>query len=272
MNGDTSDIREWLRSQGDSVPDRGPLSESAKARYRLAHGGPAVAVVDEDEPGFGDDEPTQYELAEPAGPPPAREVRPRHVATPKAARLPWRRDKPQGKPKAAAKTRKRVPLDDTIATAWRFLGSLAKPLPATSRLLKIQAPVAGKLLEPVVRDTIIDRVLQPFARTTEGAEAVAVLIGPPAVITAMQLNPNLIPLGLPLLRELLMRMVRIAGPAMGEAMKQEREFEQQFGGSVDDLIALLLSDLVVPEGQSEDQAEAEVVRRAQEAMSASVAA
>jgi tRNA U34 5-methylaminomethyl-2-thiouridine-forming methyltransferase MnmC len=33
-----------------------------------------------------------------------------------------------------------------------------------------------------------------------------------------------------------------------------------------------LSEIVVPEGQSADQAEADVVRRAQEAMSASVAA
>jgi hypothetical protein len=264
-----ADIRDWLRGQGEIVPDRGPLSKAAKSRYDLAHpGGPATPAAEDD--GFGEDEPTQYDLADP-GPPPPAEVRPRNVAVPKTPRMPWRRDKATGKAKAKPK-HKRVPLDDTIATAWRFLGSLAKPLPATSRLIKIQAPVAGRLLEPIVRDTIVDRLLQPIARTTEGAEAVAVLIGPPAVITAMQLNPNIIPFAMPLLRELLMRMVRVAGPAMGEAMKQEREFEEQFGGSVDDLIALLLSEIVVPEGQSADQAEAEVVRRAQEAMSASVAA
>jgi hypothetical protein len=253
-----ADIRRWALVNGVQVPARGPIPGDVRDLYKQ---------WDE-----SDQEPTDDDFISEAGPPPAdeTEARPRTIATPKAARLPWRRDKGKARPKA--KARKRVPLDDTIATVWRFLGSMARPLPATSRLLKIQAPVAGKILEPALRDTIADRILQPIARTTAGAEAVAVLLVPPAVVTAMQLNPQTIPFLMPVLRETLMRMIKISGPAMAEAMKQEHEFEQQFGGSVDDLIAMLLSDLVVPDGVSAEQAEEELVRRAQEAMGATVAA
>jgi hypothetical protein len=257
-----ADIRTWLRDQGDTdVSVRGPISKADRARYELAHGFDEAA-------GPGD---SDFDVSEPGEPPPDKpepEKRPRNVAVPR--KLPWQRhDKA---PKAKGAKRKRVALDDTIATGWRFLASLAKPLPATSRLLKIQAPVAGKILEPAIRDTFIDKILQPIARTTEGAEAVAVLLVPPAVVTAMQLNPQTIPFLMPVLRETLMRMIRIAGPAMAEAMQQEREFEAQFGGNVDDLIAMLLSELVVPEGESPEQAEEELVRKAQEAMGATVAA
>lgn len=257
-----SEIRDWLRGQGEDVPVRGPIPKAARARYELAH---PPEPTDDDFPDDVDD------ISEPGPPPADPETRPRNITTPKAPRMPWRRGKTPARGKGKPR-HKRVPLDDTIATAWRFLGSLAKPLPATSRLLKIQAPVAGRILEPVLRDTIADRILQPIARTTEGAEAVAVLLVPPAVITAMQLNPSTIPFLMPVLRETLMRMIRIAGPAMAESLRQERAFEEQFGGSVDDMIALLLSEIVVAEGVSPEQAEEEVVRRAQEAMSASVAA
>jgi hypothetical protein len=251
------EIRDWAREQGRDVSDRGPLSAGLRAEYELAHGfNEADGPTDAD---FPDD------VSEAAAPPadtPEPERRPRNVQVPR--KMPWQRHDTKGR-----KTRpkhKRVSLDDTIATGWRFLASLAKPLPATSRLLKIQAPVAGKILEPALRDTLVDRVLQPLARASEGAEAVAVLLVPPVVVTAMQLNQASIPLLMPVLRETLMRMIRISGPAMAEAMAQEKEFEEQFGGSVDDLIGLLLSEITVEEGESADQAEEAVVRRAQEAM------
>jgi hypothetical protein len=256
-----AEIRDWARERGEDVTERGPIPKALRARYELAHGfneadGPTDADFDVTEP----------------GPPPAdiTETRPRAVATPRKTAGWFGRGKQKGKP--AGKRKARVPLDDTIAFAWRLLGAVAKPLPATSRLLKIQADAAGRILEPALKDTLADRILQPFARVSHTSEAVAVLVVPPAVITAMQLNPQTIPFLMPVLRESLMRMVKVAGPAMAEGMRAEREFEAEFGGTVDDLIALLLSDLIPAEGQSPEQAEADLVRRAQEAMSATVAA
>jgi hypothetical protein len=258
-----ADIRAWLKSQGGEVSVRGPISGADRARYELAHGFDESA-------GPGDDD-FAGDVSEPGPPPPDKEQaekRPRNVAVPR--RLPWQRDgKPKGKPKPK---HKRVALDDTIATGWRFLAGLAKPLPATSRLLKIQAPVAGTLLEPIVRDTLIDRLLQPVARTTEGAEAVAVLLGTPALVTAIQLNPAIMPFALPALRELLIRMVKLTGPAMAQALKQEREFEAEFGGTVDDLIEMLFAG-IFEEGAGPMTAEEEEanIRKAQEAMEATAA-
>jgi hypothetical protein len=255
-----SEIRAWLRDQGDNVSDRGPISTAARARYELAHG-----FRESDGPGDAD-----FDVSEP-GPPPdpeAAEARPRTIATPRTARLPWKRP---GAARGRARAKhKRVALDDTIATGWRFLAGLARPLPATSRLMKIQAPVAGKLLEPIVKDTIVDRVLQPLARTTEGAEALAVLIGTPALVTAIQLNPQIAPFAMPALRELLLRMVKLTGPAMAEALKQEREFEAEFGGTVDDLIVMLFAG-VFEDGPPAPEDEDAEVRKVQEAMEAAAA-
>jgi hypothetical protein len=259
-----TDIRAWALAQGEQVGARGTISADMRARYEAANGGSellsALEPTDDDFPGDFSD----------AGPPPAdREVRPRTVAVPKTPRFRLGRGKPAAG-KAKGRKKARVPIDDTIATVWRFMGSLARPLPATSRLLKIQAPVAGKILEPIVKDTIVDRVLQPITRTTEGAEAVAVLLGTPALVTAMQLNPAIIPFAMPALRELMMRMVKIAGPAMTDALKQEREFEESYGGSVDDVIAMLFAGMF--EGTEAPEDEDAAVRKAQEAMEAAGAA
>ena len=254
-----ADIRAWWRERGGEISARGPVTDDLRARYNAEHAGqsePADLEPGDDE--FGPD------ITIP-GPPPADEVeaKPRTVATPRAGRFRLGRDKSGDKKKPK---HKRVPVDDAIAVLWRGLAGIARPLPATSRLLKIQAPVAGIILEDTVRGTIVDRVLQPFARTSKNAEALAVLLGPPALVTAMQMNPQIVPFAMPALRELMLRMVKVAGPKMTEAMKIDKEFEEEFGGTVDDLIALLFEDLTVHEGETPEQAEEAAVRRVQEAM------
>jgi hypothetical protein len=257
-----TDIRKWALEHGESVPARGPISADLRSRYAAEQS--ELEPTDDDFPDFGD-------VSEPGPPPPdAVEVKPRAIATPKRARFGFGKEKTPAQKRKAA-NRKRVPVDDTIATVWRFLGGLAKPLPATSRLMKFQAPAVGKILEPVVKDTVIDKMLQPIARTTEGAEAVAVLFGAPALVTAMQLQPQIIPLAMPALRELLIRMVRVAGPAMAESLKTERAFEAEYGGTVDDLIAMLFAG-VFEDGPEAPEDEDAAIRKAQEAVEHATAA
>jgi hypothetical protein len=249
---DAALVRAWLRESGEEVSARGPLAQADIDRYETAHAaGPDWDAADD--ANFGDD------LSE-AGPPPADEVerKPRTVATPKpAARIAgWRKARAR-KPKGKAKPR--VPVDDLIAGVWRGLAGFARPLPATSRLLKIQAPVAGVILEDTVKGTVVDHWLQPLARTSKSAEAIFALAGPPILVTAVQLQPDSAPFILPLLRESLLSWCKIAGPKMADALKRETEFEAEFGQDVDQMIAFLFSDALV---EDEEQA----VRAQQQAM------
>jgi hypothetical protein len=254
-----ADVRAWLRESGEEVSARGPLAQADIDRYEAAHAaGPDWDAADD--ANFGD-EPSE------AGPPPPEveaERKPRTVATPKpAARLGgWRKARTR-KPKG--KARPRVPVDDLIAGVWRGLAGFARPLPATSRLLKIQAPVAGVILEDTVKGTVVDHWLQPLARTTKGAEAVFALLGPPVLVTAIQLQPDSAPFILPVLRESMLMWCRVAGPKMADAMKREVEFEAEFGQNVDELLAFLFSDPATA------QSEEERVRKVQEAMQGAAA-
>jgi hypothetical protein len=221
-----AEIRRWAIDQGLDVPGRGPLPPHLTDAYDAWHG------TDNDIDDGQDAEP---------GPPPAdtAERKPRSIRTPRAAS--WR-NRARGKGKARPRAKHpRVPVDDLIAGLWRGAAGFARPLPPTSRLMKIQAPVAGAILEDVVKGTAIDRLLQPLARTTAGAEALFALAGPPIMVTALQLQPDMEPFIMPLLRESLLRWCKIAGPKMKEALAREKEFEDEFGATVDDMIAMLFA-------------------------------
>jgi hypothetical protein len=257
---DAQDIRQWFAAQGRPLPARGTISAGARAEYEAA----SLDTMYDTEPGDADFA-DLGDIAEPDGPPAdVAEKRPRSIATPRAAssRSRWGRAR-TAKGKAKAK-HARAPLDGLIETVWRGLAGMVSPLPATSRLLKIQAPVAGAVLEPVVKGTIVDTWLQPLARTTEGAEALIVLAGPPILVAAMELDPSKVPFLLPVARELMLRWCRIGGPKMAEALKRDSEFEAQFVATVDSILSVLQAELA-PE--DEDAA----VREAQEAMQGAAA-
>jgi hypothetical protein len=215
----------------------------------------------------GDDPPDPGDMAEATpGTPPRRAA-----GSPRRPRLglPGRK---AGKPKGRKPKRPRVPVDHLISDVWRGLAGFARPLPATSRILTIQAPLAGLMLEEAVKNTVMDSVLQPFARTGKNAELVWAMVGAPAITTMITLNPAQLPFLLPLLRSSLVSMVRIAGPRMAEALADETEFEKIHGSTVDAMIVFLLQGVPVPDGQTEEQAEAETVRILHEEMGAAAGA
>ena len=149
---------------------------------------------------------------------------------------------------------------------WRGLSGLC-PLPATSRLLKIQAPVAGIILEDTVKGTVIDRFMQPVARLEKSGEDVYALLGPLVCVTAVQLQPDAAPFIIPVLRHSMLTWMKVAGPKMVQAMKQEALFEEEFGQTVDELIAFLFSD---PSGDM--QQEEERIHAAQQELATEAAA
>jgi hypothetical protein len=178
-------------------------------------------------------------VSEPGPPPAGAERKPRTVAVTKQPRFGF------GKTKGAAKKKtphKRIPVDEFIAGAWRGLAGFCRPLPATSRLLKIQAPVAGVILEDTIRRTVVDKWMQPLARAQQSGTAMFALAGPPILVTALQLQPQSAPFIMPILRESMLAWCKVAGPKMEQALKREKEFEEELGSSVDEMLAFILAD------------------------------
>lgn len=242
-----AEVRRWANGQGMDVPVRGPLPASVLDAYSTEYPDgdqlDAAAAADVSEPG-----PPPDDLAE---------KKPRAVKTPRGRGLAalTSRARSDGKAKKGSArkgpVRDRVPVDKLIAGGWRMLAGLARPLPATSRLLKLQAPVAGVLLEDSVRGTLVDRVLQPLARAEEGGKLLGALLGPPLIVTFMQAQPSSWPVLMPLLRESLLIWCEVAGPRMAAAVQRESDFEETYGTTVDDMIALLFA---VPPGTAEERA------------------
>lgn len=265
-----SDIREWANARGLKVGVRGVIPATVREAYdaeAALDGAPgawagAAESLTADPPPMDEPEPPPLPSDDDMS-----ETRPVQPGTPRARpgrllQLPGRKAKappPKGARGPRKPRRPRVPVDRLIVDVWHGLAGLARPLPATSRLLQLQAPLAGLVLEEAIKNTVVDSVLQPFARTGKNAEVLWAMLGAPALVTLAQLRPGEITVILPVLRSALMSMVRIAGPRIAEALKEEREFEAEYGETVEAIMVFLLQGVTVHEGQTEAEAEAEAV-------------
>lgn len=196
-------MRSWLADNGhpEIRGGRGRLAADLVSEYEQAHGPPAddygpgtspADFLEADDPGPPADAPGGPQGdAEPPGladglPPAQAEERPRR---PRAARprLPWaRRPGTQGRARPPKRERKRWPrvsVAPLIEDAYADMAWAAAAIPPLQRLLYAQAPVAGVILDPVVKDTVADRVLlQPAARNYERMKVGMALVGTPAAL------------------------------------------------------------------------------------------
>ena len=264
----TAEKRAWLRANGHNPNVKGALSSEQEAAYDAAHPAPNGDEPPGDE--WFPDEP----LEGAAGPPPDdRETPPKRPPRAPAKRSwPWDR---KGRKTGPRRKHARVPVDEVISGGWRLMARLARPVPPLERTLKVQSPVAGLLLEDVVKGTVVDTVLQPVARMQRQGKTVAALAGPPLLVTAGTLHmqrqaaagqePSPVFMGIvtEALRESLMLWMDVAGPKFEEALKREREFEEHYGHDVDEFIGWLFSPPVNPEDASSVRAEEEAIKRAQ---------
>jgi hypothetical protein len=280
-----SDIRNWASAEGIDVNPRGNIPGDVRERYDAAHPSPNGTAGtsgpdypdEEFETAFG--EPPEEEFDESV----MGETAPRR---PKAARPSTRSTTTGrgrglfnrgGKKKPGAKKKPRVSTEDVLGSVWRGMAKLAAPLPPLQRTLRIQAPVAGLILEDAVKDTAADVLLQPFARLAGQGKVVSALLGPPVIVTALIVhqqqraamqppqdpNPMVVSVGVEALRSSLMVWMEVAGPKFETAMRREREFEEKYGQSVDDMISMLLAPPVDPADAMAVQAEEDAIRRAQ---------
>jgi hypothetical protein len=144
---------------------------------------------------------------------------------------------------SASKTRApRVGVDKLIGTVWAMFAQVAQPINLpVARVLTIQAPVAGLVLEGVVKDTIVDRLLQPLARAQQGGEVAFAIIGPPLFVGLLSNKPEMAPVLVPLLKQSLRSWIDVAGPQLEKVKKQEEKFENEYGAAIDEMIEFFLA-------------------------------
>jgi hypothetical protein len=259
------EIRAGLRELGHEPPERGRLSAKWKGIYDA---GTPAAGPDWDTAGDGADDLAAADDLEPSVPmqaeqPPrtARSGRRERRARPAGERLFGKRKTPAGKPKRKPP---RVPVDHLVGRAWEALARFAQPLSMpVSRCLQVQSPVAGMILEEIVAGTMADRLMQPVARAEEKAEKVLALVAPPILVLALEQTQYLEPaqaqmrqaLIVPMLRESLRIWLQVAGPKVEEAARREAEYQETFGHTIDELIAMFMGTVVPGEVVEEPEPE-----------------
>lgn len=188
----STDVRAWLREQGETPPERGPVPKALQALYDDAHGG-GDEYPGEDE-GVSVADPLN--LAAAAPPATARGERaPRRVErSPLLAgarqRLWGPRGRPAAKPRASSARGKhaRVSLAGFVSDTYADLAYLAGGLPPLQKVLYLQAPWSGQMAEATLKGTWADNMLQPAARNVGVIKALNGALGPPIFTTAIMLT------------------------------------------------------------------------------------
>lgn len=140
----------------------------------------------------------------------------------------------------------RVSVEKLIGTAWSIAARMVQPVSwPVANVLHVQAPVAGMVLEDVVRNTVVDTVLQPIARVGKGGEVALALLGPPVLVGLLHSKPEAAPVAVPLLKESLRAWLDIAGPKMTEYAEREKKFQEEYGNTIDQMIEMFFTP---PEG------------------------
>lgn len=153
----------------------------------------------------------------------------------------------------AKKTTSRKPRTSVaglIGTVWNFASKMVPaPLYPVANMLAIQSPVAGAILEDMVKDTVVDTFLQPVARVFKGGDVAFALVGPPVLVAAATMRPNAQPIIEPMLREALKSWINVAGPKLIERAQEEKEFQEKYGAQIDDMIRMIFTP---PAGMVQD--------------------
>lgn len=229
----SAEKRAWLAANGhpELAEGKGRLAGPLLAEYDAAHApaddyGPGTDPGDfEGDPGYvaADDppDPTASGASSYSDSAPASEsgsaIAEERPSRPHAARgrFGFARPKKNARKTRTKGTLRRVSIAPLIEDAYSDIAWAAAGIPPLQRLLYAQAPIAGVVLDPVVKDTVADRiVLQPMARNYERLKVATALLGTPAALVAVLATaPE--PVLTPMVREDGTPMVRDDGsPAM----------------------------------------------------------
>lgn len=220
------EVRAWAVEQGIDVSPRGKLPAYVRDRYQAEHPEepyPAGAGVD---PVNADALAEALAGLEPGVP---GETAPRAPAP--ATAVATVKQKLRDRAGIGTGSRKRrLSLEDLGSTVWQGIAYIAGrggQVPV-QRVLKLQAPVAGVVIEDALRNTVADRVLQPLARMNASCKDLSSLLGPPILVGLISNDPELAPMCMPMLVQCLEDWVIIAGPQM----RKQRERAEKAAGEL----------------------------------------
>jgi len=127
---------------------------------------------------------------------------------------------------------RRVSTSETIQDVWAAIGGIAirtgrhAPL---GRYLQWQAPAAGEMLDGALAGSLVDRrLLQPAVKTRGRLDVLGAVIFPPAIIVAIEMNPERAPQLLPILKT----AIRSSLPSLLPAMKKAQAREEKVNKAV----------------------------------------
>jgi hypothetical protein len=260
----SQDIREWARANGHpDLGDRGRIPQGIRDEWEAANPDP------------GDDDGEEPLLIVPSALPPAAEepepgpapvvgrVEERPPVRPRRNRLRDARDR--AKKEVAKKPLPRVSTATVLGFAYSGIGYLAarneKGIP-TARALDLMAPVAGEVLDDVIKGTLVDRLLQPIARSGEKGEKVAALVGFPALTALVTARPEMFPVVRPAMRMSIVLALEVSEQPMKKLQARTERFQEKFGNiDIDGMIDAVFASLDIDTQHSADEDAA--VRRAQ---------
>lgn len=163
-------------------------------------------------------------------------------------RLRTRAERLGAPPRKTVAKRPRTSVEGLISAVWsigsRVVASVPNAWPVAN-VLAMQSPVAGKILEDTVKNTAVDTILQPFARLANGGQVATALLGPPILVAVACARPETQPVVEPLLREALKSWLVVAGPKMIERAKEEKQFQEEYGQTIEEMIRVIFTP---PEG------------------------
>jgi hypothetical protein len=234
---DTTDIRVWLRENHPEVPisTRGPLRNEHRAIYEDEHAEQPPEQVTVTSDVLADELVAEVEVApERAG----------------ESKRTWfsRKVAPKSRPPRA---QRRTPIDSIMALTWtvaaNVVGTKQELLPV-ARCLAMQAPAAGMVMDDALKGSFVDKMLQPVARAGKRGEAIWAVAGPPMIVSAITLQPELYPVLRPMLREAVKSWVLIAGPKMRKAAEREAKLMQELDGDFTQIDQMIDSLFAAPPG------------------------
>lgn len=252
---ESQDIRVWAREHGYEVGDKGRLPGQVIRDYENRDDEEEEAEVMEAAPEPG--------LAQPV-PEPTPERPPVQTTQPKTGKLFQRKPSQPRKPGDKKPSRPRVSTETLLSTAYGLaamgLARRGELLPI-ARVMDMQAPVIGLVGDDLIKGTVLDRLLQPIARSGEKAEMAVAIVGPPLLVGIMTARPESFPVLRPMLKLSMMTWMEIAEPQMRKVQKRAETWSEKFGDvDLDAMIDALWAG--VPEAGPVSEMEEEHVRRA----------
>lgn len=225
-----SDIREWAQANGVEISPKGPIPKAIREQFYAESGG----APDEDAPTA------------------TTEVGPGGVVSVETT--------PGEKPPRATKSRTKSPRSmgarQSTETLFSGLWSIGAELLAssgmtpTARVIALQAPVAGAVLDREVRGTAVDKLAQPLARLTNKGSNIATLVALPLLVQVVTMRPELYPKLKPAMVSAMIKWYRVAGPELARKAKEMEKATEELGFDPAEMVDMLFAT-DVPEAPQE---------------------